>query len=248
MFVVFLNLGSSFLQDRERRRTLFFLENQNKDLLRYVRSICSYKKEKAVSIYKVIAKIRKHYGITSLAAEAKVLLLIKQEVLLFGFDDSVSINVLANGTRLKIYNLIQQYPGLYALKIQTFLELGVNQTSWHLSFLLEFHYIQEFPLKKTKIYGSFLCQYSTALVGYALLKPNLRSIISFLMEKTKSITQHDLESHLQKSSGHLTYSLTKLTQLRILQKSSRGLQVYRISPRKVDTISTLLKKYHQLFD
>jgi predicted transcriptional regulator len=245
MFVVFLNAVPVPKNDQNARKAPFSTGNEN--LIRYIRSICPYKQENAVSLHKVISKVRKHFNLTLDLAKIKIHQLIKDQILIVGFHDDVSINILANSTRNKIYNLIQRYPGLFTFKIKNWLHLGTNQTIWHLSFLVEFDYIREYSIKKVKIYGDHLSTPKSVILGFIILKTSPRKIISLLISNPKGMLIQEIETQLARTRTNLEYTLKKLHGFHILQKSTGSIQVYRITPQKHDQIELMLLKYLQIF-
>lgn len=240
MFFVFLNVNSvNELKNFELGRVF---EITSSEFFQFIRRICPIHEENAISLSKLTTKIKRKFQLTESETKKLIRQYVDQGILVIGYNDSVNVDVLANNTRKKIYTLIQQYPGLYSFKIQSFLELGANQTLWHLSFLVELEYIQKFKFGKVYIFADYTCPYEKTVLGFILLKDGLHQIIKILIKLENGAKIDVFEEKLDYSKSNLYVLLRKLTSLKIVKKSLTVRGYYLINSDKKQSIKELIQK------
>ena len=102
--------------------------------------------------------------------------------------------VLNNQIRKKIYDFINQNPGTHFYEILNHLELGRNQTLWHLNMLTKFLYIKTFKIGNRDIYFDFNVDSFYFEICYYLRNEKVCKIIDILKENEKGLKLTELSN------------------------------------------------------
>ena len=194
-----------------------------------------------------VSKFQKKFSLTPPEAKKILKLFIEEELVDVGFDNQIRMNLLANSTRKKIFELIEDFPGVYISIIRSHLELGTNQTLWHLGFLVEFDYITETKFGKVKAYSVLDCSEEEILVGFLTLKNSLRDILILLNLFPNGISIAQLEETTQKPRSSLYYTLNKLDKWKVIQKTEVSSTQFKINFTHLSIIDDALRKYKEIF-
>lgn len=139
-------------------------------------------------------------------------------------------NILDNINRARIYDLIEQYPGIHISEIIRKLDLGNGQTRWHLECLKKLDMIKvERKGKYLLVFPNFFELYSSIDSDKILaLKSKTREkILNAIKEKPK-ITQKHLKEKLNLSQSTVAYHLSILEYNQLIYHHKKGQLKYYV--------------------
>ncbi len=141
-------------------------------------------------------------------------------------------------SRRKIYDLIEENPGLHFREIERRTGIAVGSLQYHLEFLQKKHLIKTFKQ------GKFLRYYSVkesvveekAEMSF-LRKPSARKIILFLLEK-KKVNNLDISKKVGLSPSTTSWHLEQLVSEGVVGKEKIGREslFYLIKPNEVTSL------------
>lgn len=213
----------------------------------FIRKICPLRTENTTTIDSLVSKFKNRFSLN--VEETKKILrkFIDEEILQIGYDDGVQLNVLANQTRFDIYTLIQEYPGIYISMIRSYLELGTNQTLWHLKFLLEFDYISEKSFGKIKAYAEPNIPFNRILLGFLIFKNTMRQFLSILYKYPQGVSIAELQDLTSKPRSSLNYTLGKLKKMEVVEKTGEAADLYKLNFDIFSMFHEIIDDYSQKF-
>ena len=150
-------------------------------------------------------------------------------------------------TRQRIYNLIEQNPGLHFREVQRRTGLAVGSLQYHLDYLNKKHLIRiEKRGKFTRYYSVQGHQLGDAQLTMSLLRQeSLRKIMIFLLTKRRANNTRIAEA-LGLSPSTISWHLDKLVEAGLLEKKRKGRKIFYkiINP---DQAANLLREYKKSF-
>ncbi|MBU2475873.1 winged helix-turn-helix transcriptional regulator [Candidatus Micrarchaeota archaeon] len=141
-------------------------------------------------------------------------------------------------SRRKIYDIIEQNPGLHFRELERRTGIAVGSLQYHLEFLQKKHLIKTFRQ------GKFLRYYSVkesvveekAAMSF-LRKPSSRKIILFLLEK-KQANNLDISKAVFLSPSTISWHLEQLVKEEVLGREKRGREsfFFVVKPNEVASL------------
>ncbi|MDD5148165.1 MAG: metalloregulator ArsR/SmtB family transcription factor, partial [Candidatus ainarchaeum sp.] len=130
-------------------------------------------------------------------------------------------------TRQRIYNLIEQNPGLHFREIQRRTGLAVGSLQYHLDYLAKKHIVRiEKRGKFTRYYSVQGHQLGESQQTMSLLRQeSLRKIMIFLLTKRRANNTRIAEA-LGLSPSTISWHLEKLVSAGLLEKKRKGRKIY----------------------
>ncbi|MBN1941635.1 MAG: winged helix-turn-helix transcriptional regulator [Candidatus Diapherotrites archaeon] len=150
-------------------------------------------------------------------------------------------------SRQRIYNLIDQNPGLHFREIQRRTNLAVGSLQYHLDYLVKKHLIKiEKRGKFTRYYAVMGLQLGEAQTTMSLLRQeSLRKIVIFLLTK-KRVNNTRISKALALSPSTVSWHLDKLVDSGVVEKKRRGRKIfYKLT--NPDEAANLLRIYRKSF-
>ncbi|WP_371804285.1 hypothetical protein [Candidatus Lokiarchaeum ossiferum] len=213
----------------------------------YIQKCCPQRSEKQIYYDQLKSKLRKRFHITDDQVKELLKEFVNQNLLVVAFDDSVSINLLANEKRKHIMTFIEAYPGVYINVIKTRLHLGTNQVLWHLGFLVEFKYIQEHPFGKLKAYGLPEIPKVQIKIGFICLKTSFRHVLITLLTYPAGLSNMEIATSLNMAKNKAAYSIKELLKLGFLSILPPPGKKYVIHPHFKNFIHETIQTYQSVF-
>jgi predicted transcriptional regulator len=149
-------------------------------------------------------------------------------------------------TRQKIYNYIQEHPGLHERELARQLEISLGTIDYHL------YYLRKKELVITKSDGHYTQYYAAGKIGekdkklFAILRQKApRKIIIFLLLNHYSYHRNICE-HIGLAPSTTSFHLNKLVDLEIINKMQTGRETI-FSIREPEYISDLLITHKKSF-
>jgi predicted transcriptional regulator len=131
----------------------------------------------------------------------------------------------ADDTRIKLYNLILQNPGLHLRKIAEILEMSSPLAEYHLTYLEKNNYVISAQDEKG-YYKRFYIKYSDVGVEdkqkLAILRQEPLLKIVLLLIKHRSLQHKEIAEKLRISPSTLSYHLNKLIEYRLIEVFHHG--------------------------
>ena len=160
-------------------------------------------------------------------------------------NNHISINILANQTRKEIYQAIKKYPGITINRLKILLNIGSHQILYHLGALLEFNQIKFIKFNRIKAFGLNSVSQDEIIIGFYLIRDNIREIILQIIYSTEMCTLSSLNNILDEiSHSSLSYCLNNLLKVNLLElKLVNQKKVYFITERKQKIATQILAKF-----
>jgi len=150
-------------------------------------------------------------------------------------------------TRQRIFNLIEQNPGLHFREIQRRTNLAVGSLQYHLDYLVKKNLIKiEKRGKFTRYYTSGGPQLGESQATMSLLRQeSLRKIVIFLLTNRR-VNNTKIADALGLSPSTVSWHLEKLTTAGIIEKKRKGRKIFYklVNP---DEAANLLRIYKRSF-
>lgn len=137
-------------------------------------------------------------------------------------EDHISLNLLANQNRREIYQIIEEYPGVYPYRISKLLQMNPNQLLYHLTKLEEEKKIQYLEFGSIKAYGTQTVTKQSIKLGYILLKKSMRRIILLLTEHPLGLTENAIVEQIRLSQSTVNYTLRKLRKIDLIMRQAQA--------------------------
>ncbi|MCK4797057.1 MAG: winged helix-turn-helix transcriptional regulator [Spirochaetes bacterium] len=198
----------------------------------------------------IVSKLRKQFKLNEAAVKKILKEFIDRNMIIVGVEDKMSLNILANKVRNQIYQLIEKYPGIYSNFLKKHLSLGSRQLLWHLAFLLEFNEIYSCSFGKIHAFGVADIQKINILIGFVMLKSNLRDILKLLVIRDEGLNQYELLKRLNIPKSTVNYALKKLIKRRIIEvkfDSTDETKIYYLSFDSASIVQNSITQCKQLF-
>lgn len=150
-------------------------------------------------------------------------------------------------TRQRIFNLIEQNPGLHFREIQRRTNLAVGSLQYHLDYLVKKNLIKiEKRGKFTRYYTVGGVQLGESQATMSLLRQeSLRKIAIFLLTK-KRANNTKISEALGLSPSTISWHLEKLTTAGIIEKKRKGRKIFYKLVNPEET-ANLLRIYRKSF-
>lgn len=148
-------------------------------------------------------------------------------------EDALSLD-----SRRKIYDLIEENPGLHFREIERRTGIAVGSLQYHLGFLEKKHLIKVFRQGKFLRYYSVKESVVEEKAEMAFLrKPSARKIILFLLEKKKA-NNLDIARKVELSPSTTSWHLEQLVKEQVIGKEKRGREsfFYLIKPNEITSL------------
>jgi len=150
-------------------------------------------------------------------------------------------------TRKKLYEAIEENPGLHFRELQRRVSLATGSLQYHLDFLHKKHLIRiEKQGKFNRYYTVRGRQFGEDSKLMSLLRQeSMRKIIVFLLQK-KQANNSEIAENIKLSASTTSTHIKKLIELNLIQKKSKGKEkVYCIT--EPDKIASMLVEYKKSF-
>lgn len=221
-------------------------ENESTSILTEVKKflirICPMKFGVNYEEKEIIRKIKRKYSI-SVAQAQKILQKFKSERFLEQVDETrFHINILYSKARKQIYNLISKYPGLHVNHIVKSLDIPKSTLLWHLVILEENQLIKIKKIGKFKLMADSSANYEDIVLGFMLLKPEIKNLLNKLTTFTKGMTKSDIVDYLKASKSTVSYLLVKLVNFNLVDKIEGSPQYYKLKPDTTQKLPYFVKK------
>lgn len=245
MFFVFLN--ASKIETITPLHSDLFKSKRDLEYFEFIRKICPYRSEESISFGVFKRKFKERFNISIEKVKSIIKPFIEDEILQIGYNDGVQLNLLANKTRNDIFSLILKYPGIYINLIRTFLKLGPHQTIWHLKFLLEFDYINEYKITNVKAYSEPSVHFYQVLLGFIICKNSIRQLLKVIYNHPEGIPISQIQDLLNKPRSSLFYMLKSLIKLNVIIKAGFSNDLYKLQLNYFSVFQSTLENYHKIF-
>ncbi|MFW9781052.1 MAG: winged helix-turn-helix transcriptional regulator [Candidatus Heimdallarchaeota archaeon] len=128
--------------------------------------------------------------------------------------------ILLNSNRKKIYNYIQNNPGVFFYNIVSNLDLNIPVVEWHLNILIKFMYISKEKIENKEVYFDVSIKSEDRMILYLISKDKCKEIINFLKEHQEGTTRTQISEQLKMHSTTVAKYIDKLHENGILSKKS----------------------------
>lgn len=153
-------------------------------------------------------------------------------------DNSTLLN---QPTRMKIYNLVKDNPGIHFRAICKSLNLPIGVAQYHLNLLANAGLISAYTDGMYKRYFQSKTFTADDMKIISVLRHDTIKRILALLSQTGSKTHKGIASEIGISSQALTWQMNRLKKIKLINKIREGMKVtYSISQEKVDTIKQYL--------
>ncbi len=158
---------------------------------------------------------------------------IHKNILIENSDSIISINILSNPKRQQIYSTIKQNPGICLFKLRQLLDLGGHQILYHIGALLEFQKIKFLKMNKMKIFGCMEVSRDTILLGFYMIRANIRKIIQVIFFSNAPSSLNQIIAQLdQIPESTVHYNLQMLVKRKLLKiELENEKKIYKINPK-----------------
>jgi len=129
-------------------------------------------------------------------------------------------DILINSNRKRIYEYIQEHPGVQFYNIVSNLDLNIPVVEWHLNILIKFMYISKEKIEKRDTYFDVNVKPEDRLIIYLISKDKCKEILDFLKDNQEGMTRYQISEQLNMHSTTVTKYTDKLHEIGILAKKS----------------------------
>ena len=172
-----------------------------------------FNKEKAALYIKSRYKVNGNLNLNGI----KIVIdsLIKKKIILES-SKLTRRTVLLNSNRKKLFDLINENPGIYKYKLASKLNVCPYVIKWHLSMLIKFQLVREQKLNNQIGYFEFSSSSETDDLFSTISREKCKRIINFLKKNKKSCTKYQICKELLMHYNTTTKYLNKLDKFNLL--------------------------------
>ncbi len=219
------------------------LNQQNRFILQYIRRVISNKKKCYLDHIK--RKVRNKFKFENETIELFFNDMIQKKMILVD-EGLVEINIFANPTRRKIFELIKAYPGIYTYLIKNILNIGPNQVDIHLSVLEMNNLIKYIDFGKVRVYGVEIVPEIQIYIGFLAFKKSSRKILIFLCRNALGPKRSEIMEYISLSKSATIYWIKKLIKLRLIYVRINHVNHYYLSKHYKKIICTTMQDSQEI--
>jgi predicted transcriptional regulator len=152
-------------------------------------------------------------------------------------DNSTLLN---QTTRMKIYNLVRDNPGIHFRAICSSLNISIGVAQYHLDILTKAGFISVYTDGMYKRYFPSKTFTADDMKIISLLRHNTIRSILFLLSKNTQMTHKELASKIGITSQALTWQMNRLKKTGLINISQEGMsRKYSLNPEK----ATIMRRH-----
>jgi len=220
------------------------LDGQINEVFDYVRRVSNRKKP--IFYDQLVNKIIKRFNFDRTKTISILENFIQNQLIIIE-ENKITLNILANPIRKKIYFLIEIYPAVNFNTLKNLLQIGSNQLLWHVSILEKFHLIKMHQFGKIIAYGLPKVPRNDVILSFLILKKSMRNLLKVLIDSPNGTTILNLVEELCQPRSNIIYSINKFQEMNIILKNEqKSPYIYELNEVFIDNIIEILKKYQIL--
>ncbi|MHC1591806.1 MAG: hypothetical protein ACXQS8_06955 [Candidatus Helarchaeales archaeon] len=176
-------------------------------------------KKRELRINDILSACKKNMQLEEQEILSAIYFLFKEKYIVPG-SRLTRVNLLENPIRKKIYEYINQYPGIHVRALQNQFNLGSYAISWHLHVLVKFGLLKERTFSNKRVY--FVSDFSGDEEKTFVLRTDITNKIYQCLLKYGEMRLMELEQALGIKYNVIQYHLKRLKDVDLIERIDTG--------------------------